>query len=63
MSIELEQTLKLRTNHLEKGNPPCDHIYEKEFFNGIFTGDYTCKKCGASIPESTYINLSGEKNH
>ena len=57
MPIELERSLKLRKLHLEKGDPDCDHEYEKEFFNGIPTGDYACKKCGQSISKSSYLKI------
>lgn len=61
MPIELERSLELRKLHLEKDDLDCDHEYEKEFFNGIPTGDYACKKCGQSISKSAYIKLMRKK--
>ncbi|MDT2485036.1 hypothetical protein [Enterococcus avium] len=62
MSIELERSLELRKLHLEKNDPKCEHEYEKEFFNGIPTGDYACKKCGHSISRAAYIKLTKNKH-
>ncbi|MGM0173683.1 hypothetical protein IGI53_001055 [Enterococcus sp. DIV0788_1] len=57
MPIELERSLELRKLQLGKNDPNCDHEYDREFFNGIPTGDYACKKCGQSISKSSYIRL------
>lgn len=61
MSIQLERTLELRKGYTKKRNPPCNHEYDLEVFNGIHTGDYICKKCGHSISKKIFHTIKNQK--
>lgn len=47
--MQMMDASEARKQWAAKGNPPCEHEYEKEYALSMDTGDYVCRNCGDEL--------------
>ena len=51
--MQADKAERLRRQWIAKGSPPCEHAHlDKEYMEGMDTGDKVCITCGESFAPS-----------